>query len=192
MKKIKLFCFLKHILSRKSLSLQRPKDNQFELWKSFKLSCLDLGDNYIGTTVISLSSIEDCEVYHHKQLCVGGLDDGEIAKLLYKELVDVETDVFILEAPCPYPSQIKKKLMLNPFNGSSCVIILEQFMKLSPKIGLEIGKEANEMVIEWVRRMSDSFSKVFRFLLLLGAYKLAKHFGEEELRPFLKIVAQYR
>uniref|UniRef100_A0A2P2NFE8 FRIGIDA-like protein n=1 Tax=Rhizophora mucronata TaxID=61149 RepID=A0A2P2NFE8_RHIMU len=76
----------------------------------------------------------------------------------------------------------------------SCILILEQLMKISPEIRPHVAEEAMKLARVWITKMratSEHSLEVLGFLLLLAVYGLASAFDADELFGYLMIVAQY-
>ncbi|KAK8712937.1 hypothetical protein V6N13_148165 [Hibiscus sabdariffa] len=77
---------------------------------------------------------------------------------------------------------------------SSCIILLEQLMKLSPEVKPHVKKEAMKLSFSWMTKMraeSGHELEVLGFLLLLASFQLAGAFDTDELVNFLEFVAQH-
>ena len=95
-----------------------------------------------------------------------------------------------------YPPRLKKGDM--EFDESivqgSCVLLLEQLLKLSPDIKPQVKEEAMRLAIDWRTKMrvdADHSLEVLGFLQLLASYGLASAFDADELVRYLVKVAKH-
>lgn len=95
-----------------------------------------------------------------------------------------------------YPPHLSKGGIM--FEGNvvrrSCIILLEQLMKLSPEIKLHVKNEAMELAKAWITKMRvepDHTLEVLGFLQLLASFKVADYFDPDELYNLLLSVAQH-
>ncbi|TYI02500.1 hypothetical protein ES332_A11G271200v1 [Gossypium tomentosum] len=76
----------------------------------------------------------------------------------------------------------------------SCILLLEQLMKLSPEIKPNVRKEAVKLAFDWITKMkveSGHELEVLGFLWLLASFQLGDAFDADELVNFLVFVAQH-
>ncbi|GMP40577.1 hypothetical protein CsSME_00010963 [Camellia sinensis var. sinensis] len=77
----------------------------------------------------------------------------------------------------------------------SCILLLEQLMKISPQIQPHVKEEALKLAREWKVKMiavpSNSL-EVLGFLHLLASYKLAFGFDTDELLKLFEVVAEHK
>ena len=95
-----------------------------------------------------------------------------------------------------YPPRLKKGDV--EFDESivqgSCVLLLEQLLKISPSIKPDVKKEAMRLAIEWRAKMrvdTEQSLEVLGFLQLLASYGLASAFDDDELIMYLEKVSEY-
>nr|POE61226.1 frigida-like protein 1 [Quercus suber] len=95
-----------------------------------------------------------------------------------------------------YPPRLKKGDV--EFDESivqgSCVLLLEQLLKLSPSIKPDVKQEAMRLAIEWrvkLRVDTEHSLEVLGFLQLLASYGLASAFDDDELIMYLEKVSEY-
>ena len=95
-----------------------------------------------------------------------------------------------------YPPRLKKGDV--EFDESivqgSCVLLLEQLLKLSPDIKPQVKQEAMRLAIDWRTKMrvdADHSLEVLGFLQLLASYGLASTFDADELVRYLVKVAKH-
>ncbi|GKV05513.1 hypothetical protein SLEP1_g17514 [Rubroshorea leprosula] len=77
---------------------------------------------------------------------------------------------------------------------SSCILLLEQLRKLSPKINLRVRKVALKIAVDWLTKITTDAGHhldVLGFLQLLASFGLADAFGDEELLDLYKKVPQH-
>ncbi|CAK9152191.1 unnamed protein product [Ilex paraguariensis] len=77
----------------------------------------------------------------------------------------------------------------------SCILLLEQLVRLSPTIKPQTKEEAIKLAFDWKEKMrakNENCMEIMGFLLLIGAYGLAFAFDADELLNLFKIVAQFR
>ncbi|KAA8536930.1 hypothetical protein F0562_029408 [Nyssa sinensis] len=92
-----------------------------------------------------------------------------------------------------YPPHLKKGNL--EFEGSvirrSCILLLEQLMRISPQIQPHVKEEALKIAGEWKAKMIVGNSlEVLGFLLLLASYGLVPAFDAEKIINLFEIVAQ--
>ncbi|KAK8712926.1 hypothetical protein V6N13_148154 [Hibiscus sabdariffa] len=76
----------------------------------------------------------------------------------------------------------------------SCILLLEQLMKLSPEVKPHVKNEAMKLAFSWITKMrveSGHELEVLGFLRLLASFQLAGAFDAAELVNFLVFVAQH-
>ncbi|KAK9292138.1 hypothetical protein L1049_020097 [Liquidambar formosana] len=76
----------------------------------------------------------------------------------------------------------------------SCILLLEQLMKVSPEIKPHVKEGAMKLAFDWMTKMrpaAENYLEVLGFLLLVASYGLASAFDEDELVSLLLIVAQH-
>ncbi|MBA0654068.1 hypothetical protein Goklo_021144, partial [Gossypium klotzschianum] len=76
----------------------------------------------------------------------------------------------------------------------SCILLLEQLMKLSPEIKPNVRKEAVKLAFDWITKLrveSGHELEVLGFLWLLASFQLGDAFDTDELVNFLVFVAQH-
>ncbi|XP_050274657.1 FRIGIDA-like protein 5 isoform X2 [Quercus robur] len=95
-----------------------------------------------------------------------------------------------------YPPRLKKGDV--EFDESmvqgSCVLLLEQLLKLSPSVKPDVKQEAMRLAIEWRAKMRVDIEhslEVLGFLQLLASYGLASAFDDDELIMYLEKVSEY-
>lgn len=74
----------------------------------------------------------------------------------------------------------------------TCVLLLEQLMKISPRIGPAVTAKAKKLAIEWKAKINgenDNSSRVLGLLLLLAAYELGCVFQLNVLFDLFEMVA---
>ncbi|KAL0383624.1 UNVERIFIED_CONTAM: FRIGIDA-like protein 1 [Sesamum calycinum] len=92
-----------------------------------------------------------------------------------------------------YPPHLRKGD--TEFNvRKTCIILLEQLIKMSPNIQPYVTEKAFELASAWKLKMRPSAQnplEVLGFLHLLAAYNLVSHFDKDEVISFLVMVAQH-
>ncbi|GAV64204.1 Frigida domain-containing protein [Cephalotus follicularis] len=76
----------------------------------------------------------------------------------------------------------------------SCILLLEQLMKLSPNIKANVRNEAMKLAFDWITKMRANIAyslEVLGFLQLLATYGLAHAFDADELLNYLEIVTEH-
>ncbi|TYI02498.1 hypothetical protein ES332_A11G271000v1 [Gossypium tomentosum] len=76
----------------------------------------------------------------------------------------------------------------------SCILLLEQLMKLSPEIKPNVRKEAMKLAFDWITKMRVEPGhelEVLGFLRLLASFQLADAFDADELVNYLVFAAQH-
>ncbi|KAF3944674.1 hypothetical protein CMV_028883 [Castanea mollissima] len=76
----------------------------------------------------------------------------------------------------------------------SCVLLLEQLLKLSPEIKPQVKQEAMRLAVDWRTKMrvdAEHSLEVLGFLQLLASYGLASAFDADELVRYLVKVAKH-
>lgn len=77
----------------------------------------------------------------------------------------------------------------------SCILLLEQLMKISPQIQPHVKEEALKLAREWKVKMiavASNSLEVLGFLHLLASYKLAFGFDTDELLKLFEVVAEHK
>ncbi|KAK3023628.1 hypothetical protein RJ639_043896 [Escallonia herrerae] len=95
-----------------------------------------------------------------------------------------------------YPPHLKKGDV--EFEGSvvrrSCILLLEQLMRMSPEIQPRVKEEALKLAEEWKAKMrvrAENSLEVLGFLHLLAAYGLTSAFDSDELSSLFETVAEH-
>lgn len=98
-----------------------------------------------------------------------------------------------------YPSDSGEGKETNSFHlsavRSSCILLLEKLMAMSPEISPQVREKANELATEWKARMGmgiDSHLEVSGFLQFLISYRLCSDFAGDEIRCFVELDQQLR
>ncbi|XP_009765093.1 FRIGIDA-like protein 5 [Nicotiana sylvestris] len=76
----------------------------------------------------------------------------------------------------------------------SCILLLEQLIRISPDITPQAKLEASKLAFDWKAKMIDEIENhlaILGFLLLVGAYSLASAFDKNELKSLCRTVAQH-
>ncbi|KAL3647732.1 hypothetical protein CASFOL_008700 [Castilleja foliolosa] len=76
----------------------------------------------------------------------------------------------------------------------TCIILLQQLIRITKKIQPAVEKEATELACSWKSKMGTSGEnplEVLGFLYLLAAYNLASCFDNHEIFNFLAMLAQH-
>ncbi|OIT39253.1 PREDICTED: uncharacterized protein LOC109238345 [Nicotiana attenuata] len=76
----------------------------------------------------------------------------------------------------------------------SCILLLEQLIRISPDITPKAKLEASKLASDWKAKMIDERENhlaILGFLLLVGAYSLASAFDKNELKSLCRTVAQH-
>ncbi|GAB2246497.1 hypothetical protein Droror1_Dr00001990 [Drosera rotundifolia] len=74
---------------------------------------------------------------------------------------------------------------------SSCILLLEQLLKLKPSLKDITKRVATELALEWMEKMKsgrESYAEVLGFLLLAAVYRLSAEFDKNELQRLLGMV----
>ncbi|KAK8634197.1 hypothetical protein V6N13_015025 [Hibiscus sabdariffa] len=156
-----------------------------------------------------------CSVDHsspaHLRFCVN-MDGKDLQMFLnerWKEHDSIHTEVAmaLLLAADPaklvldamqgfYPPHLRKGD--REFEGNvarrSCILLLEQLMKISPEVKPCVRDEAMKLAFDWITKMrveSGHELEVLGFLRLLASFQLAGAFDADELVNFLVFVAQH-
>ncbi|XP_056165376.1 FRIGIDA-like protein 5 isoform X2 [Syzygium oleosum] len=77
----------------------------------------------------------------------------------------------------------------------SCILLLEQLMKISPTITLQVKTEATKLSFFWITKMradAENSLEVLGFLQLLATYGLASAFDTDEILHYVEKIAQFR
>ncbi|KAF2307080.1 hypothetical protein GH714_024735 [Hevea brasiliensis] len=77
----------------------------------------------------------------------------------------------------------------------SCILLLEQLMKISPEIRPHVKKEAMRLAFDWRTKIKGDAGhslEVLGFLQLLASYGLVSAFDADDLLTQLEIVAKHR
>ncbi|XP_016461814.1 uncharacterized protein LOC107785103 [Nicotiana tabacum] len=95
-----------------------------------------------------------------------------------------------------YPQKLhKEKIECNSsIIRKSCILLLEQLIRISPDITPKAKLEASKLASDWKAKMIDERENhlaILGFLLLVGAYNLASAFDKNELKSLCRTVAQH-
>ena len=95
-----------------------------------------------------------------------------------------------------YPPHLKKEDVEfdERIVQGSCVLLLEQLLKLSPDVNPQVEEEAMRLAMEWrmkIRVDAEHSLEVLGFLQLLASYRLASAFDADELVKYLEKVAEH-
>lgn len=75
----------------------------------------------------------------------------------------------------------------------SCMLLLQQLIKISPQIQPCVRDDALKLAREWKAKLTiDCSLEVSSFLYLLGTYNLASAFDAEEIMSFLKSISKHQ
>lgn len=77
----------------------------------------------------------------------------------------------------------------------SCILLLEQLMKIAPQIHPYVKGKALKLAGEWKEKMGAVASntlEVLGFMQLLASYKLASGFDTDELLKIFMVVAEHK
>ncbi|GMI65086.1 hypothetical protein HRI_000177900 [Hibiscus trionum] len=78
---------------------------------------------------------------------------------------------------------------------NSCVILLEQLMRLRPGISKKLRKKALNVAQQWkgsIRNNSNYDKEILVFLMLVGAYGLTSEFNSKEIESLFQCVSQHK
>lgn len=116
---------------------------------------------------------------------------------LYNALkVSVDSGKLVLEAMKWFYSLEKKKGDIDPEVAAvrrSCVLLLEELMRVKPVIKAEVREDAVKLALECKAKLSvgvENSWKIFGFLLLLSAFGLTGEFQSEEVLDLFVCVLQ--
>ncbi|WCJ43244.1 Frigida-like protein [Euphorbia peplus] len=95
-----------------------------------------------------------------------------------------------------YPPHLKKgdKEFEKDVIRKSCILLLEQLLKVSVVISPPVKQEAMKLAFVWITKMkadAEHSLEVLGFLQLLASYGLASAFDVDELFTYFEIVAQH-
>ncbi|XP_065852603.1 FRIGIDA-like protein 5 [Euphorbia lathyris] len=95
-----------------------------------------------------------------------------------------------------YPPHLKKgdKEFEEEVVRRSCVLLLEELMKMSPKIGGAVKRKARTMAITRFRKLNSNVHdsvEVLGYLLLLASYGLASAFHFDKLLTRLEVISHH-
>ncbi|KAL3750271.1 hypothetical protein ACJRO7_011292 [Eucalyptus globulus] len=77
----------------------------------------------------------------------------------------------------------------------SCILLLEQLMKISPIITPRVKSEATKLSFSWITKMradAENSLEVLGFLQLLASYGLASSFDTDEILHYVEKIAHFR
>ncbi|PKI78201.1 hypothetical protein CRG98_001372 [Punica granatum] len=96
-----------------------------------------------------------------------------------------------------FPPHLKKGVV--EFKGStvraSCILLLEQLMKISPDIKEDIKSEATKLSFDWFTKLkpdNNHSCQILGFLLLIASYNCHNAFDVNELFRYAKVIAHRR
>ncbi|XP_039022532.1 uncharacterized protein LOC120155008 isoform X2 [Hibiscus syriacus] len=78
---------------------------------------------------------------------------------------------------------------------NSCIILLEQLMRLRPVISQKLRKKALKVAQIWkgsIRNNSNYDKEILVFLMLVGAYGLTSEFNSKEIESLFQCVSQHK
>ncbi|KAK6911480.1 Frigida-like [Dillenia turbinata] len=92
-----------------------------------------------------------------------------------------------------YPPHLEKGFVASVIQ-KSCILLLEQLMRIPRRIGSHVEEAALKLAIMWKSKMSvaDGSPEVLAFLLLVCSYKLAFAFAARELLFLVSLVGGYK
>ncbi|XP_007030122.2 PREDICTED: golgin subfamily A member 3 [Theobroma cacao] len=138
---------------------------------------------------------KDLQMFLNEHLKINGSIGTEVAMALQLSSNPAKLVLDAMEGF--YPPHLRKGD--TEFEGKavrgSCILLLEQLMKISPEIKPHVQKEARELAFVWITKMSKEPGhslEVLGFLQLVASFRLADAFDADELVNFLGSVAQYR
>lgn len=77
----------------------------------------------------------------------------------------------------------------------SCALLLEQLVRLGPKISSDVKEEAKKIAFEWKGKMGvtgENSLEVLCFLLLVAAFELGSFFDSAEIKILFNIIMKHR
>ncbi|KAH7845405.1 hypothetical protein Vadar_001624 [Vaccinium darrowii] len=126
------------------------------------------------------------------------LDDESMASEVYRALrLSLDPAKLVLDAMEGfYPPHLKKGDVEfeEDVVRKSCIVLLEQLMKISPQIKPCVKEGALKLAEEWkakMRAVSSNYLEVLGFLQLLASYNLASGFDTDELFKLFAVVAEH-
>lgn len=126
------------------------------------------------------------------------LDDESMASEVYRALrLSLDPAKLVLDAMQGfYPPHLKKGDVGFEENvvRRSCIVLLEQLMKISPLIKPHVTEDALKLAEEWKAKMRvvpANYLEVLGFLQLLASYKLASGFDADELLKLFAVVVEH-
>ncbi|XP_006354307.1 FRIGIDA-like protein 5 [Solanum tuberosum] len=94
-----------------------------------------------------------------------------------------------------YPPHLTMMKGDTEFEGTvvrkTCILVLEQLIRFSPKIQPTVRKRAMKLASEWKFKMTGDQLEILGFLYLLASYNLASDFDADELLNLLAVVAEH-
>ncbi|XP_063942719.1 FRIGIDA-like protein 5 [Daucus carota subsp. sativus] len=115
-------------------------------------------------------------------------DHGLICNYVFNSLkVSREPAKLVLDAIQGY-FEMGDKQFKSPAFMRSCILLLEQLMKLSPEIKPEVKEDAMKLALEW-KETTRTPLEILGFLHLITAYGLNSNFERSELEGFFETVS---
>ncbi|XP_009779774.1 FRIGIDA-like protein 5 isoform X1 [Nicotiana sylvestris] len=156
-------------------------------------SCTLGHSNSMAIILMNMSG-EDLQNFLNKHLKEHKLLRSEVFSALQMSL---DSGMLVLEALVGfYPPDYQKEEI--EFNRNiirqSCILLLEQFMELSPEIKPEAKLEASKLAFAWKAKMMGEMENhlaILGFLLLVGSYRLASAFDKDELESLYHKVSPH-
>ncbi|XP_021282698.1 FRIGIDA-like protein 5 [Herrania umbratica] len=137
---------------------------------------------------------KDLQMFLNENLKINGSIGTEVAMALQLSSNPAQLVLDAMEGF--YPPHLRKGD--TEFEGKavrrSCIILLENLMKIFPEIKPHVQKEARKLAFIWKTKMSKEPGhslEVLGFLQLVASFRLADAFDADELISFLGSVAHY-
>ncbi|XP_060213857.1 FRIGIDA-like protein 5 isoform X2 [Lycium barbarum] len=94
-----------------------------------------------------------------------------------------------------YPPHLMMMKGDTEFEGSvarkTCILLLEQLIRVSPKIQPTVSERAMKLASEWKFKMTGNQLEILGFLYLLASFNLVFAFDADELMNLLAVVAEH-
>ncbi|XP_061371648.1 COP1-interactive protein 1-like [Gastrolobium bilobum] len=153
------------------------------------LGCIEkLQDNQISPTIDG----RDLQLLSDEQTNESELIDNEISVHLQTSLDPAKLVLDIIQNPIvPQNREGNEGVMID----GSHIFLLEQLMRMSPRIEPHVREEAMKLALDLkanMRANTENSLVVLGFLLLLSVYGLVSYFNEDEVLKLFEFAAQHK
>ncbi|WCJ43245.1 hypothetical protein M5689_024000 [Euphorbia peplus] len=187
--------FKEKVVRERAEEVELEKNKYVELCKEVELKQKQLNDNAPGNKVSGFAVTLDGKALqtYLNEHC----GDYESMRNVVSMVLGLSSDpsMLVLDALQGfYPPHLKKgeKEFEEEIVRRSCILLLDELMKLGPEIRPPVKKQAKAMAIAWLKKLNSHVAhslQVLGFLLLLASYGLASSFDADKLLTRLEIIS---